>query len=296
MRVVTSFQEARHGYEGSVGCVPTMGFLHEGHLSLIAAARADDQTVVVTLFVNPLQFGPGEDLERYPRDFDRDAALAEGAGTDILFAPSTEDMYPTEPASRVTVRGLADTLEGAHRPGHFEGVATVVTKLLAGLRPDRAYFGRKDAQQLSVVRRLVADLSFPAKIIGCPTVREPDGLALSSRNINLEERSRALGLSAGLRAAEAAIRQGEQRGPVLERVAREEAERRGLELQYASLVDADTIEPLEQVDRESFLAVAARVGKTRLIDNLYITVNAAGRVEPDFGHLLPGPSVLYDER
>ena len=200
MRITKTFAETRASAAGSVGFVPTMGFLHEGHLSLIEAARRESDTVVMSLFVNPLQFDRDEDLTRYPRDLDRDVALATAAGADVVFAPEVDEMYPAEQLTRVIVKGLSDELEGPNRPGHFEGVATVVAKLFAGVRPQRAYFGRKDAQQLAVVRRMAADLSMPVHVVGAPIVREGSGLALSSRNIFLssDQRNAALGLSRGL--------------------------------------------------------------------------------------------------
>ncbi|MFQ5966863.1 MAG: pantoate--beta-alanine ligase [Acidimicrobiia bacterium] len=298
MEVAGSFEAARKSYRGVIGCVPTMGFLHEGHLSLIEAAHRDSDTVVVTLFVNPLQFSSAEDLDSYPRDLARDSELAQESGADVLFAPPLDEVFPTEPHTTVTVRPLADPLEGVHRPGHFAGVATVVTKLLAGLRPDRAYFGRKDAQQLAVVKRLVSDLSFPTEVIGCSTIRESDGLALSSRNIHLgtEDRQRALGLSQGLRAAQTAILTGERDAATLCQIARSEAEERGLALQYAELVDAEEVKRIKTLDRTGFLAVAALVGESRLIDNLCVSFGPDGQIEPDFGRVLDHRSVLYERR
>ena len=200
MRVTKTFAETREASSGVVGLVPTMGFLHEGHMSLIAAARMTSDTVVMSLFVNPLQFDRDADLARYPRDLERDVALATHAGADIVFAPDVEEMYPDEQLTRVMVNRLSDEMEGPNRPGHFEGVATVVAKLFAGLRPRAAYFGRKDAQQLAIVKRMTADLSMPIDVVGVPIVREADGLALSSRNIflSLGEREAALQLSGGL--------------------------------------------------------------------------------------------------
>ncbi len=296
MRIVTTFAAAREG-RGRVGLVPTMGYLHEGHLSLVRAARRDCDTVVVSLFVNPLQFGPGEDLDRYPRDLDRDAGLAAVSGADILFAPETTVMYPEPPRTRVVVSGLTDRMEGAHRPGHFVGVATVVAKLFAGIRPDRAYFGRKDAQQLAVVRRLARDLSFPLEVVGAPTVREADGVALSSRNTYLDPRERqaARALSRGLMAAADAVEEGERDGSVLESLAWKAMEAEPLvRPEYAELASQEEVSRLDRLDRPAFLAVAARVGETRLIDNVHVDLHE-GRLVPDRGVRLTGTSVLYRE-
>lgn len=294
MNIVTTFEEVRAAGIGIVGLVPTMGYFHEGHLSLIRAARNSADTVLVSLFVNPLQFGEGEDLDRYPRDLERDAALAEDAGADVLFAPAVETMYPVKPLTRVTVGSLADHLCGPYRPGHFEGVATVVAKLFAGLRPDLAFFGRKDAQQLAVLRRLAIDLSFPIRVIGRPIIREQDGLALSSRNIFLSdvERTSALALSRGLaRAAKAALN-GERSAQALESIARAECEQTpGIALQYVQLVDALTVQPLATLDSDAFLAVAAHVGTTRLIDNVHFWP-AGDALTYELGERLDRPSIL----
>ncbi len=299
MRLVTTFVEARRQRRGVVGLVPTMGFFHEGHLSLMKAARADCDTVLVSLFVNPLQFGAGEDLDRYPRDLERDHGLAVAAGVDVLFAPPLEEMYPRTPATSVTVAALSAGLCGPARPGHFSGVATVVAKLLGGLQPQRAYFGRKDAQQLAVIRRLVADLSLPVDVVGCPIIREEDGLALSSRNIYLggEGRTAATVLWRALSAAAAAVEGGERRGAVLQKlVATRVAQQAEARLEYAELVDAEDVEPLEHLDRASFLALAAHVDGVRLIDNVHFWMNEDGRVKPELGVRLDGPSILYGER
>jgi pantoate--beta-alanine ligase len=287
---VGTFAEARTGASGVVGLVPTMGLLHEGHLSLIDQAVASADTVIVSSFVNPLQFGAGEDLERYPRDPDRDRELIKAAGADFLFAPTLAEMYPAEPKATVQVADLTESMEGAYRPGHFVGVATVVAKLFAGLRPDLAFFGRKDAQQLAVVRRLARDLSFPIDVIGCPTIRETDGLALSSRNGYLEKqgRARALGLSRGLMAAADAIAAGKSSGPALEALATAES---GLDLDYAELRSQEEVVRLEVLDRPAFLAVAARVGGVRLIDNIHIDWVASGP-QVDRGRRLEHPSLI----
>ncbi len=289
MRIVTTFEEARRATAGRVGLVPTMGYLHEGHLSLAAAARPEADTVTMSLFVNPLQFGEGEDLDRYPRDLERDAELAEAVGVDILFAPPLDEMYPTPPVTRVSVAGLTDRMEGAARPGHFDGVATVVAKLLAGLRPDRAFFGRKDAQQVAVVRRMVSDLSLPVEIVACPIIRSADGLALSSRNAYLsdEERDRALALSRGLTAAADAADAGERNGSVLETLVVNVLQGEvGVDPEYVELASVDEVQPLAYLDRPAFLAVAARVGATRLIDNIHL--DPAESVVADRGMRLEG--------
>jgi pantoate--beta-alanine ligase len=270
---------------GVVALVPTMGSFHDGHRSLMRAARAEADLVVVSLFVNPTQFGPDEDLDGYPRDLDGDAAAAAAEGVDVLFVPSVTEMYPDPPRTTVHVDGLTDRLCGASRPTHFDGVATVVTKLFSIVGPCRAYFGRKDAQQLAVIRRLVDDLNLPVAVIGCPLVREPDGLARSSRNAYLtpDERDAATVLWRALTAAADAIRAGERDGATLEAVAQStiRSEPR-VRLDYAQLVDAHTMHPVAQVDGELVLAVAAFVGRARLIDNLTITAVGA-EVETDLG-------------
>src|SRR4051794_35017618 len=220
-----------------------MGFFHEGHLSLVRAARASDATVVVSLFVNPAQFGPNEDLEAYPRDEERDLALAEAEGVDIVFAPSVEEVYPAGFDTTVEVGGLTEPLDGAARPGHFKGVTTIVTKLLNMVGPDAAYFGQKDAQQALVIRKLVADLNMPVRIEVCPTIREPDGLAMSSRNayLNEEERIRATGLSRALRAAEHAVGRGEVEAAAVIAAARQELDEAGIEPEYLELRSASDL-------------------------------------------------------
>jgi pantoate--beta-alanine ligase len=249
-----------------------MGFFHGGHLALIDAARAASDVVVVSLFVNPAQFGPGEDLEAYPRDENRDAELAERHGVDVLFAPAVEEVYPEGFSTTVSVRGLTEVLDGhpARRgQGHFDGVTTVVTKLFNMVQPDRAWFGQKDAQQAVVVRRLVRDLDIPVEVEVAPTVREPDGLALSSRNVYLsaEERERALALSRALDAAEQEVAAGRlDAGDVLA-AARRELVARGVEPEYLELRTADDLSPATRVDGRTLLAVAAQVGRARLIDN-----------------------------
>ena len=277
MRVVRTLAELAAALERPrnerrmIGLVPTMGAFHDGHLSLIRLARVRCEAVVVSLFVNPSQFEEHADLERYPRDERRDIELAAATGADVLFAPSVAEMYPPEFATAVEVIGLTDRLEGAARgAAHFRGVATVVTKLLCMTAPQVAFFGQKDAQQLAVIRRLVADLNLPVAIECAPTVREPDGLAASSRNVMLssEERSRALALPAGLRAANELAQGGVRSAEELLRSAREAMLERGVEPEYLELVDPDSFEPRERLARAALLVVAARVGAVRLIDNI----------------------------
>jgi pantoate--beta-alanine ligase len=256
----------------SIGLVPTMGFFHEGHLSLIRRARRDCDFVVVSLFVNPAQFGPGEDLEGYPRDEERDLALAEAEGVDLLFAPSVEHVYPPGFDTSVEVGGLTDTLEGDPRQrgsAHFRGVTTMVTKLFNMVGPDVAFFGQKDAQQALVIRKLVRDLDIPVQIQVCPTVRDATGLALSSRNAYLSEgdRRRARALSRALRAAEARVAAGERDARAVVAAARAELEAAGIEPDYLELRSATDLSPVERVNGSTLLAVAARVGRARLIDN-----------------------------
>jgi len=256
----------------SIGLVPTMGFFHEGHLSLMRRARADNDVLVVSLFVNPAQFAPGEDFAAYPRDEQRDTELAEAEGVDILFSPPVEEVYPEGFDTTVVVGGLTDTLEGdeAQRGAeHFQGVTTVVTKLFNMVGPDVAYFGQKDAQQALVIRKLVRDLDMPVRIEVCPTIRDSDGLALSSRNAYLspEERERALAISRALRAAEAAVQSGTREASAVVAAARDELARAGLEPEYLQLRSAADLSPVERVNGSTLLAVAARVGRARLIDN-----------------------------
>lgn len=298
MRITSTMAETRELYSGGpVGLVPTLGFLHEGHVALLEAARDECGTLAMTVFVNPLQFNEAADLERYPRNLERDVELARDAGVDMVFAPSTEEMFPLPVATTVSLAPLTARMEGAHRPGHFEGVATVVTKLLAGLRPDRAYFGRKDAQQLAMIRRLVVDLSIPTEIVPHPTVRESDGLALSSRNVFLsaEDRQAALALSRGLMAAANAAESGERSARVLEELVLDTiAMADGVVPEYAELASASDVDRLDTADVDCFLAVAARVGEVRLIDNVHIDVNPDG-VVADRGILMDRPSVLYSQ-
>lgn len=266
---------ARKSAPSPIGLVPTMGYLHDGHLSLVTRAREECRTVVVSIFVNPTQFGPHEDFERYPRDVPRDLRLCEEAGADIVFTPSIDEVYPRGHATFVEVSGLQNLWEGASRPGHFRGVATVVAMLLRMVRPERAYFGEKDYQQLQIVRRMVSDLSLDVEIVHCPTVREPDGLAMSSRNAYLDPaaRSRALALWKALCAAQQRLRAGERRAAAL-CAAMEEVLRScdGVELDYATVVDPITLAPLETVEGEARALIAARVAGVRLIDNIALVL------------------------
>jgi pantoate--beta-alanine ligase len=259
----------------SVGLVPTMGAFHAGHLALMRAARGENDAVIVSLFVNPAQFEEAADLAAYPRDESSDAALAEAEGIDVLFAPAPDEVYPDGFATTVTVSGVADPLEGAVRgPGHFAGVCTVVAKLLNIVAPDVAYFGQKDAQQVAVLRRMATDLHIPARIAVVPTVREPDGLALSSRNGRLDpgERARAVALVEGLRAAQAAAAGGEADAARLREQALAALTARAVEPDYVALVDPDSFAMVETARGRVLMAVAARVGATRLIDNLLIDI------------------------
>ncbi len=259
----------------TIGLVPTMGAFHAGHVSLMERARTETDVVVVSLFVNPAQFGPREDLTAYPRDEARDAEIAAAAGVDVLFAPPVEEVYPDGFQTTVSVGALAQPLEGAQRPGHFDGVATVVTKLLNMVRPDVAYFGQKDAQQALIVRRVVRDLDIPVRIEVCPTVREADGLAMSSRNAYLApaERERAIALRCALDAAEQAVAAGERDATAVATAARGAMEPFGVEPEYLALVAADTLAPVDRIEQEVLVALAARVGPARLIDNTILSTN-----------------------
>jgi pantoate--beta-alanine ligase len=272
----------------TIGLVPTMGALHEGHLSLIRQARADCDVVVMSLFVNPSQFNEARDLAAYPRDEERDLDLAADNGADIVFAPPVEEVYPDGFATTVTVAGLTESLEGAHRgPPHFDGVTTVVTKLFNMAQPDLAYFGQKDAQQALVIKRLVRDLDIPVAIEICPTVREPDGLAMSSRNALLspDERTRATALHRALAAAAEAVAAGERDATAVATLARTELQTAEIEPEYLELVDADSLEPVSDINGDVVAVIAARVGNTRLIDNqpLSTVIQTAGSTDTNRG-------------
>jgi pantoate--beta-alanine ligase len=279
MKICATIPEARAAWRDArtgrkrLGLVPTMGALHEGHLSLVRAAEAQCDKVAVSIFVNPTQFGPTEDLSKYPRQFDRDRQLLEKEGVDILFAPSVEDIYPNGAVTWVFVEGLSEKLDGRSRPGHFRGVTTIVSKLFHILEPDAAFFGQKDAAQLAVIRRMVEDLNFPVEIVACPIVRESDGLAMSSRNayLNREERGRALVLQRSLQQMQQEFQAGERIAAKLISAAKEVFTREPqVALDYFAIVDPDTLDPVEQISQTTLVAVAAYVGSTRLIDNLVL--------------------------
>jgi pantoate--beta-alanine ligase len=270
LRTIAEAREWRAAVAGALGVVPTMGYLHEGHLSLVRASRERDDVTIATIFVNPTQFTPTEDLSRYPRDEGRDLALLDAAGVAAVFAPSAEEMYPDGYSTFVVVEGLTARLEGAARPTHFRGVTTVVAKLLHILQPERAYFGQKDSQQLAVIRRMVRDLDLPVEIVGLPIVREADGLAMSSRNVYLtpEQRQAALVLSRSLAAARSAYDAGERDAAALRAIVEDKVRAEPLaELDYASVADAETLEELTRVEGAALVSLAVRFGGTRLIDN-----------------------------
>jgi pantoate--beta-alanine ligase len=273
IETIAGFRQARARF-GTLGLVPTMGYLHAGHLSLVRQARAECGAVAVSIFVNPTQFGPSEDLARYPRDLDRDLQLLEGELTDLVFVPSLAEMYPAGYGTSVEVRGVTEMLEGAVRPGHFAGVATVVCKLLNIVQPTRAYFGQKDAQQTVVVRQMARDLNLPAEIVVGPTVREPDGLAMSSRNVYLtpEERRAAVALSRALGAAQARYAAGERDAEALRQAMRAVLDAEPLaRVEYISAADPLTLRELDgAIEAGALLSLAVRFGKTRLIDNLVL--------------------------
>jgi pantoate--beta-alanine ligase len=269
-----------------VGFVPTMGALHEGHLSLVRAARAACDVVAASIFVNPTQFGPNEDLTKYPRPFERDRELFEREGVELLLTPSVEEMYPANAdgsvrateVTWVTVEGLSERLDGRSRPGHFRGVTTVVAKLLHIVEPDLAFFGQKDAAQIAIIRRMVRDLNLPIEIVTCPIVREPDGLAMSSRNayLDLKQRKRALVLHRSLMKVERLAATGERNAARLAAAGREEfAQEKSARLDYFEIVDPDTLDPVDDVSSGALVAVAAYVGPTRLIDNILLKKKTA---------------------
>ncbi len=260
----------------TVGFVPTMGFLHEGHLSLMRKSVEECGLTVVSIFVNPTQFGPGEDYDRYPRDLERDLALSESVGADLVFAPGVSEMYESDACTRVSVSGLTQNLCGRSRPGHFDGVTTVVCKLFNIVGPCRAYFGQKDAQQVAVVRRMVRDLNIPVEVRVMPTVREPDGLAMSSRNVYLspDQRKAALSLYRSLKTAADMIERGERSAARIRERMIDTILSSGLaELDYVEIVDADSLRSLDTLEGEVLIAVAVKFGKTRLIDNTKVVVH-----------------------
>jgi pantoate--beta-alanine ligase len=268
-----SLTETLRGEGKRIGFVPTMGFLHEGHLSLMRKARQENDVVVASIFVNPAQFGPKEDLARYPRDAEGDRRKCGSAGVDIIFTPSTEEMYPEKPVVFVAVEGISDILEGASRPGHFRGVATVVAKLFNIVQPHRAYFGQKDYQQCAVIKRMVKGLDLGVEVAVLPTMREPDGLAMSSRNSYLdpEERKKAACLYRALNAAGDLIKAGVHEPEKVKQKARAVvASEKGVEVDYVEVVDPETLAVLDPVRMPAAVLIAARIGSTRLIDNLLV--------------------------
>ncbi len=291
MDLTSTFARTRSLYKGRIGLLPTMGYFHEGHLTLMDLLREQCDTLVVSNFVNPTQFNESADLDAYPRDVERDSRLATEHGVDIHFLPEVDEVYPPGSSTSVTVGAVALGMEGKYRPSHFVGVATVVAKLFAGLQPDVALFGKKDAQQIAVLKGMVRDLRFPVEIVSAPLVREPDGLALSSRNVRLDRmgREQALAISRGLFQAAEQIDAGETRGERLERTVSRSISR--LEADYVELVADDTMDPIEILDQPAVLAVAATVGDIRLIDNLSIEFDGV-RPRPDRGLILEEPSRL----
>ena len=265
----------------NIGFVPTMGALHDGHRSLVRAARQRCDIVIVSIFVNPTQFGPNEDFRRYPRTLEQDCQMLEAEGVGVVFTPTAEAMYPPGASTFVDVEGVSDRLDGASRPGHFRGVATVVAKLFHIVQPGLAFFGQKDAAQVAVLRKMVRDLDFPLEIIVCPTVREPDGLAMSSRNryLSAVERRQALTLSRSLHAAEIQVTRGEHRASALLQTVRATLqEEPAIRVDYIAAVDPDTLLPIENVASGALLAVAAYVGTTRLIDNVLLAAATGNTV------------------
>jgi pantoate--beta-alanine ligase len=272
-RTIAEFRTARAQASGPIGLIPTMGYLHEGHLSLVRRARAENEVCAAWIFVNPAQFGPGEDFERYPRDEERDIHLLEDEGVDLLFIPPVEEIYPAGFSSYVEVHGVTERLEGAARPGHFRGVTTVVAKFFNIMHPDRAYFGQKDAQQVVVIKKLVRDLNFPIEIVACPTVREPDGLAMSSRNAYLgpEERRAATVLYRALCQARRLWSAGTREPETLRHAINEVLAAEPLALpDYVSVADPETLEELEAPAGNALASMAVRIGRTRLIDNMVL--------------------------
>ena len=276
MMIVSTLDELRSArllLDGKLGLVPTMGYLHEGHISLARRAKAECDYVAVSIFVNPTQFGPNEDLAKYPRDLDRDLHLLEDAGVDLVWTPTPEVMYAPEFQTWVEVEEMTRPLEGAQRPGHFRGVTTVVTKLFNAVQPAKAYFGQKDAQQAAVIRRMTLDLNFPIEIVVCPIVREPDGLAMSSRNVYLDpdQRKATTVLYRSLGAAKAAYEKGERDAEKLRQIIKVTLASEPLaQMQYVSSADYDTLQELEKVRGKTLLSMAVFLGKTRLIDNFVL--------------------------
>jgi pantoate--beta-alanine ligase len=273
IETISEFRAARVALPGSLGFVPTMGYLHQGHLALVQRARAENDHIAASIFVNPTQFGPHEDLARYPRDLPRDLALLQEARVDLVFVPSAAEIYPLGFSTTIDPGDLGRPLEGTARPGHFQGVATVVCKLFNIVAPQRAYFGQKDAQQTLVIRRMAADLNMPVEVVICPTLREPDGLAMSSRNVYLSppERQAALALSRGLRAAQARYAAGERDAVALRGTIEATLSAEPLaNPEYVSIADLETLRELDRLDGRALASLAVRIGRTRLIDNVIL--------------------------
>jgi pantoate--beta-alanine ligase len=274
--VINELKEVRMA-DKSIGFIPTMGYLHDGHISLINQAKKENDFVVISIFVNPTQFGEGEDFERYPKDLKRDSILAKDAGVDIIFAPSAKEMYPLGYSSYVEVEGeISQRLCGTSRPSHFKGVTTVVSKLFNIIMPERAYFGQKDAQQLAVIKQMTKDLNFNIQIVGCPIIREEDGLALSSRNVYLtkKERQDALVLSQSLFKSDEMITNGERDVVRIKQFIKDNIEKKyNTIIDYIEIVDADTLRNLEKIQGNVLIALAVKIGQTRLIDNILLEVN-----------------------
>ena len=271
VETISMMKTLRRDITDSVGFVPTMGYLHDGHLSLVKQARADNGITIVSIFVNPTQFGPKEDFKTYPRNIERDLALLRETNTDIVFIPSSEEMYPQGFSSWIEVQKITDRLEGEHRPGHFKGVTTVVAKLFNIVEPTRAYFGQKDAQQAVVIKKMVADLNMNVEVITAPTVRESDGLAMSSRNtyLNTQERQAATVLFKALTKAQQMWESGHSRAATLRQEMISLISKEPLaKIDYISIADAQTLEELDEIDRQALVSLAVKIGKTRIIDNI----------------------------
>lgn len=270
---IAEMRELRRQLPEPVGFVPTMGFLHEGHLSLVRRARAENKSVVASIFVNPTQFGPNDDFEAYPRDEERDLAQLEAENTDVILMPQPSEMYPVDASSWVVVEGLTDGLEGAARPGHFRGVTTIVAKLFNIVEPTRSYFGQKDAQQALVIQKMAKDLNMNLEVIVCPTVREPDGLAMSSRNVylNPDERRSALVLNESLKLAQQLFDDGERDAGLIKRKMREMIEREPKsEIDYISIADTSTLAELDRIEDGALVSLVVKIGKPRLLDNVIL--------------------------
>ena len=273
IETITEMKKARHELKGTVGLFPTLGYLHDGHLSLVRRSRQENAHTLSSIFVNPTQFGPSEDFDGYPRDFARDLAMLEAEGVELVFMPSTKEMYPNGYSTWVNVEKLTERLEGASRPTHFRGVTTVVAKLFNILEPNRAYFGQKDAQQLAVIKKMVKDLNMNIEVVACPTVREPDGLAMSSRNVYLkpDERKAATVLYQSLKLAEKLYAQGERDACVLRNKMAEVIKEQPLaNIDYISIADNETLEELDTIKPPALVSLVVKIGKPRLLDNVVL--------------------------